>query len=71
MSGAIIADLLAFLRFKSESNVVVLQPEPQKPTGGPFDDGPERDEALAQLTAAYRASGLEPWRETVSWWRPL
>jgi hypothetical protein len=71
LSGAIIDDLLALLRFDPESTVVVLQPEPQKPTGGPFDDGPERDEALARLTAAYRSSGLEPWRRTEIWWRPL
>lgn len=71
LSGAIIDDLLALLRLEADSTVVVLQPEPQKPTGGPYDDGTERDEALARLTAAYRASGLEPWRQTVVWWRPL
>lgn len=71
LSGAIIGDLLALLRFEPKSTVVVLQPEPQKPTGGPYNYGAERDEALASLTAAYRISGLEPWRQTMIWWRPL
>lgn len=71
LSGAIIDDLLKLLRFESDSTVVVLQPEPQRPTGGPYDDGTERNGALARLTAACRASGLEPWRQTVIWWRPF
>lgn len=71
LSGAIIDDLLALLRFDPDSTVVVLQPEPQRPTGGLYDDGPERDQALARLTAAYRASGLEPWHQTAIWWLPL
>lgn len=71
LSGAIIADLLALLRLDTDSTAVVLQPEPQKPDGGPYEDGPERDQALARLTAAYRASGLKPWRQTAIWWLPL
>lgn len=71
LSGAIITDLLALLRLDADSTVVVLQPEPQKPEGGPYDDGSERDHALARLMAAYRASGLQPWRQTAIWWLPL
>lgn len=71
LSGAIIADLLALLRFDADATVVVLQPEPQRPEGGPFDDGADRDQALTRLTVAYRASGLESWRQTEIWWRPL
>ncbi len=71
LSGAIIDDLLGLLRFDPDSTVVVLQPEPQRPSGGPFDDGPERNQALSRLTAAYRASGLEPWCQTAIWWLPL
>ena len=71
LSGAIIADLMALLRLDADCTVVVLQPEPQESTGGPIDDGPERDKALARLTSAYRASGLEPWRQSVVWWLPF
>ena len=71
LSGGIIADLMSLLRFDADSTVVVLQPEPQASTGGPIDDGPERDKALARLTSAYRASGLEPWRRSVVWWLPF
>lgn len=71
LSGAIIRDLLALLRLDAESTVVVLQPEPQKPEGGPYDDGAQRDQALARLEAAYRASGLEQWSHTAIWWLPL
>lgn len=71
LSRVIIADLMALLRFDPESTVVVLQPEPQKPEGGPYDDGAERDEAMARLHAAYRESGLVSWRDSVVWWRPF
>ncbi len=70
LSGVIIMDLLDLLRLPLDSTVVVLQPEPQKPTGGPYADGPERDEALARLTMAYQAGGLERWRTTAVWWWP-
>jgi len=80
LSGAILADLLSLLRLDADSTVVVLQPEPQQSvlqpepqqsTGGSMDDGAERDKALARLTSAYRASGLEPWRQSVVWWLPF
>jgi hypothetical protein len=71
MAGVIVADLLSLLRLDVASTVVVLQPEPQASTGGPINDGPERDKALARLTSAYRASGLEPWRQSVVWWLPI
>jgi hypothetical protein len=71
LSGAIIDDLLSLLRLDPETTAVVLQPEPQRPEGGPMADGPERAAALARLQAAYRLSGLEPWDGSVVWWRPL
>lgn len=71
LSGAIITDLMELLRLEPESTAVVLQPEPQDPDGGPYNDGVKRDEAMARLHAAYRASGLEPWDDSVVWWRPF
>lgn len=71
LSGAIITDLLSLLRLDPESTVVVLQPEPQNPEGGPYDYGDMRDEAMIRLHAAYRDSGLEPWRGSLVWWRPF
>jgi len=62
---------MSLLSLDAKSTVVVLQPEPQAPGGGPMDDGPGRDQALARLKSAYRASGLEPWRGSAVWWRPL
>jgi hypothetical protein len=70
LSGAIITNLMALLRLDPGSTVV-LQPEPQRPNGGPYDDGSERDEAMARLHEAYWASGLEPWRDSLVWWRPI
>ncbi|WP_163541989.1 hypothetical protein [Occultella kanbiaonis] len=71
LSGAIIADLLSLLRLDPDRTAVVLEPEPQASTGGPLEDGPVRDAALERLTSAYRASGLEPWRQSTIWWLPL
>lgn len=71
LSGSIIDGLLMFLRLDPETTLIVLQPEPQRPEGGPYELGPERTEALAKLTSAYRASGFEPWQQTPVWWRPL
>jgi len=71
LSGLIIINLMELLRLDPGSTVVVLQPEPQSPQGGPYDDGPERDEAMVHLHAGYRASGLEPWRDSLVWWRPF
>lgn len=71
LSGRIIDDILALLRLDPESTVVVLKPEPQKPTGGPYGDGSDRDAAMGRLCAAYRESGLEDWGEYGVWWRPF
>lgn len=71
LSGAIITNLMALLRLDPDSTVVVLQPEPQDPNGGPYESGPELDDAMVHLHAAYRASGLEPWRDSLVWWRPF
>lgn len=71
LSGAIINDLMALLRLDNESTAVVLQPEPQRPKGGPMPYGPERDRAMARLEAAYEESGLQRWADTIVWWRPL
>jgi hypothetical protein len=58
LSGVIITNLMALLRLDPESTVVVLQPELQNPEGGPYDDGPERDEAMA---ACMRHIGPAVW----------
>ncbi|CAM3466722.1 N-acetyltransferase [Isoptericola cucumis] len=70
LSGRILADLLDLLRLDRDSTVVVLQPEPQKATGGPYEDGPERDAALGSLQRGYASSGLEAWRGGAVWWWP-
>ena len=67
-TSAIIHDLLALLRLDFDSTVVVLQPEPQQPDGGPYDNGAERDRAMLKLQKAYLASGLQPWKDTDVWW---
>lgn len=71
LSGAIIIDLMALFRLDRERTAVVLQPEPQRPEGGPFPYGSERNQAMARLEAAYEESGLERWKDTVVWWLPL
>lgn len=71
LSGLIIDDLLALLRLDPASTAVVLQPEPQRPLGGPYEYGNERDKAMARLQAGYRHGGLEPWRDSLVCWRPF
>jgi hypothetical protein len=71
LSGTLIRSLLAFMRLQPDDTVVVLQPEPQKPGGGPIDDPAERAKALARLTSAYRESGFEPWNDSDVWWLPF
>lgn len=68
LSNVIIHDLLALLRFDPDSTVVVLQPEPQQPNGGPYKSDSERASAMSKLQSAYRAAGLDPWQGTDVWW---
>ncbi|WP_051136683.1 hypothetical protein [Luteimicrobium xylanilyticum] len=70
LSGRILADLIDLLRLGRDSTVLVLQPEPQKPSGGPYDDGAKRDAALHSLRRSYANSGLEAWRDGDVWWWP-
>lgn len=69
MARTMLRSTLDLFRLLEAPALVVLCPEPQLPDGGPMEDGPERDAAMARLCAAYAASGLEPWAgsETI-WW---
>lgn len=71
LTGAIMTDLLDLLRLDVESTLVLLYPEPQRPEGGPMENGPDRDRALARMQTAYRASGFEPWGDSRVWWLPM
>lgn len=71
LTGEIVQDLMALLRLDRDETLVLFQPEPQRPEGGPYDNGPERDTAMSKLHAAYRASGFQPWRDTLVWWLPI
>lgn len=71
LTGVIVKDLMALLRLEPDETLVLFQPEPQRPEGGPYENGPERDAALTRLEAAYRASGFERWRDSLVWWLPI
>ncbi|WP_148061600.1 hypothetical protein [Cellulomonas sp. PhB143] len=70
LSGRILADLVYLLRLDRDSTVIVLQPEPQREEGGPYEYGPKRDAAMAALRSGYANSGLEPWRGGDRCWWP-
>lgn len=70
-SGRLLDSLLNMLQFDPDETVLVLQPEPQLPEGGPLPPGPEHDAALARLCDAYTTAGLEPWNDNTVWWRPV
>jgi hypothetical protein len=70
LTGRILADLVDLLRLDHNSTVVVLQPEPQREEGGPYEYGPARDAAMAALRQGYTNSGLEAWRGGDVWWWP-
>ncbi|WP_166355037.1 hypothetical protein [Phytoactinopolyspora limicola] len=71
LAGVMIEAVADLFRFDAEDTIVVLTPEPQRPGGGPYSDGPERDDAMSRLCAAYAKSGLERWADTSIWWRPI
>ena len=69
--GSILDELLDLLHFSPDHTIVVTQPEPQKPEGGPYEHGPVRDAAMARLCAANRVAGFHPWKQGPVWWRPV
>lgn len=66
----IVERVIDLLRLDRESTVIVTQPEPQLEKGGPYPDGPLRDDALARLIAAHEATGFRRWRRSTVWWLP-
>lgn len=61
--------LIETLRLGVNGCVVVTEPEPQRPGGGPYPDGAVRDRALAGLTRSLSASGFEHWPSERAMWR--
>ena len=64
----IVERIIALLRLNRESTLVVLQPEPQQESGGPYPYGAVRDAALAKLREAHNATGFQQWRDSDVWW---
>ena len=60
------------LRFNPKTTLVLLLllPEPQKPEGGPMENGPKRESALGRLRAAYEQATFEQWQDSTVWWMP-
>lgn len=71
LTATILDNTLDLFRLDAEETLIVLYPEPQRSTGGPYPDGAERDAVMVKLCAAYSDSGLEPWRDSGVWWRPF
>ncbi|SBN59218.1 Hypothetical protein PFR_JS13-1_296 [Propionibacterium freudenreichii] len=70
LTGALVEEIMDLLGLNRDMSAVVLCPEPQSKRGGPFDLGPERDEAMQRLRLAYEASGFRQWGESSCWWLP-
>lgn len=65
-----IDELVNVLRLDVNGCVLVTQPEPQRPEGGPYDRGPVRDRAMAGLHRSLAPAGFGPWSEGAEiWWR--
>lgn len=48
-------------RVDLSSCVLVTEPESQKPGGGPYPEGPERNRVTAGVKRSLRAAGFEEW----------
>lgn len=69
LTGRVVDQVLDLLQRDRDEAVVVLVPEPQQPAGGgPYPDGPERDQAKARLEAAYKTAGFRRWKKSSVWW---
>ncbi|PWD52049.1 hypothetical protein C8046_16755 [Serinibacter arcticus] len=69
LTGRIVDQVLDLLQRDRDEAVVVLVPEPQQlGGGGPYPDGPERDQAKARLEAAYKTAGFRRWKKSSVWW---
>ena len=68
LTRRIVADLVALLRLPEDATLVLTMPEPQRTTGGPYPDGPERNEAQARLCAAVEKAGFSQWKDSAVWW---
>lgn len=60
--------LVRTLRLHVAGCVVVAEPEPQRPDGGPYPDGEQRDAAMAGLVRSLAAAGLTHWPEDKAMW---
>lgn len=56
-----IDSLAPVLRLNASCAVVVTEPEPQKPGGGPYPDGGQCDRAMTGLRRTLRKAGFQPW----------
>lgn len=63
-----IEELVSFLRPDVNGCILVTQPEPQKPEGGPYRVGEIRDRAKTGLCRSLQAAGFSPWNEGPKVW---
>lgn len=68
-TSTILAELIEVLAVNPLTTLIVLQPEPQKESGGFMPDGPERDEAMARLRGSHDECGRQQWDESPVWWQ--
>ena len=65
-----ISQLIRLFRLDVNGCIVVTEPEPQRPDGGPYPDGPIRDRAMQGLHKTLTSAGLEPSPEgSDAWWK--
>lgn len=68
LAGQILHRLAETVFYPDATVLVVLEPEPQRPEGGPLPAGPEHDEAVQLLQGTYKEAGLQAWQHTTIWW---
>lgn len=67
--GVLLTKLVDTFRLRVNGCVIVTEPEPQRPGGGPYPEDEVRDRALAGLTRSLRAAGFEHWGSERAMWQ--
>lgn len=63
--------LITSFGFHKAGCLLVTEPEPQKPGGGPYPDGAKRSKALAGLKRSLKAAGFVRWRKGTCYVRTI
>lgn len=71
MLSRMIETLVSSFGFQKAGCLLVTQPEPQKPGGGPYPNGAKRSKALAGLKLSLEAAGFMAWEQGLCYSRTI